>query len=157
MNAVFDGIKGAEGQFRKGDVVYNLNDATEDSPHPRPRDPDSDDEDDQPARKKTKKSASASRKKPDKDQEIHLKVKSMLKELEKKTPSAAEDMDESDAYDEDASDAASDSSDVDLKWKDNMMQKASEAFYRRRSGKGNLRKMVYGMETEEANGLEGNR
>ena len=85
----------------------------------------------------------------------------MLKELEKKTPSAAEDMDESDAYDEDASDAASDaasdSSDVDLKWKDNMMQKASEAFYRRRSGKGNLRKMVYGMETEEANGLEGNR
>ena len=35
------------------------------------------------------------------------------------------------------------SEDIDLKWKDNLVQKASEAFYQRQTGKGNFRKLVY--------------
>lgn len=80
----------------------------------------------------------------------------MLKQLEKKVPSTIEDMDELNVNNEDVSDLDSDMSDVDLKWKDNLAQKASEAFYRRSSGKSNLRKMVYGMETQETDELGGN-
>ena len=73
-------------------------------------------------------------KKPDKDQQIHLKIKSTLKSFEKRIPSAA-DADDVDLTDADESDV----SDVDLKWKDNLTEKAAEAFYRRKSGKGTFR------------------
>ena len=148
-------IEGVEGQFRKGDVVYNLNDVTEDSQGARSREAESDGEHDQPAKKKAKKNAKAEGKKPDKDQEITLKVKSALKQLESQTPSATEHMDVLDDGDADVNSADSDDNDIDSKWKDNMVQKASEAFYMRRSGKGNLGKMIYGTGMEEADELDG--
>lgn len=69
---VSESLEGVKGQFRKGDVVYNLNDATQE---PRPRDDGSDDEDCQPAKKKAKNGGCTDRKIPNKDQEIHMKVK----------------------------------------------------------------------------------
>merc|ERR1712071_489685 len=49
-------VDGVKGQFRKGDVIYNLNDADDVRGGPRDRDSDSGDDDDhQPAKKKIKK------------------------------------------------------------------------------------------------------
>lgn len=133
-------VEGTEGQFKKGDVLYDLNDAT--------------DETVEPARKKAK----TSKKKPvDKDMEVHMKIKSTLQALEKPTVSkkkegnSLEMEEQEEDYDEDENEDEDDESedDIDLKWKDNLAQKASEAFYQRQTGKGNLRKLVYGTEITE--------
>lgn len=147
-------VEGAEGQFRRGDVIYDLNDAADE------------DEVEEPPKKKAK----SSKKKPiDKDMEVHMKIKSTLEALEKTGSSSKKhkdeplddeedeeyesDMDEEDEEEEDYDGSeGSDDDDVALKWKDNLAQKASEAFYQRQSGKGNLRKMIYGPQaTEERN------
>lgn len=123
-------VEGVEGQFRRGAVIYDLNDAT-----------DAVEETKEPARKKTK----MGKKKPiDKDMEVHMKIKSTLKALEKPNRKKEEEPIE---MDEDYDD--SEVEDIELKWKDNLAQKASEAFYQRQTGKGNLRKLVYGPDITE--------
>ena len=128
-------VEGSRGQFRRGSVVYDLNDASA-----------GEEETDEPARKKPKKTKSAS-KKIDKDLEVHMKIKSTLQALNKSSRTAAStNQQQEDQEDEDQSGEESEDSgdEVELKWKDNLAQKASEAFYERQTGKGNLRKLVYG-------------
>ena len=135
-------VEGVEGQFRRGTVLYDLNDATDEVKETK-----------EPARKKPK----TAKKKPiDKDMEVHIKIKSALKAMEKpnldskkEQESLEMDQDQQEEQDE------SEDDDIDLKWKDNLAQKASEAFYQRQTGKGNLRKLVYGPDiTEEKNSDE---
>lgn len=126
-------VEGAEGQFRRGDVIYDLNDA------------DAEEEVKEPAKKKLK-----TKKKPDKDMEVHMKIKSTLQALASK-PSQATRQLEGAASDSDADEPDEDEDQMDLKWKDNLAQKASEAFYERQTGKGNLRKLVYGPDLDEKN------
>lgn len=139
-------VEGAEGQFTKGGVLYDLNDAT--------------DEADEPAKKKAKKTK---KKKPiDKDMEVHMKIKSTLQALEKTADQSKKEQkvmemedengekhDDDEEGDEDDDFDESEDDDIDLKWKDNLAQKASEAFYQRQTGKGNLRKLVYGPDVTE--------
>lgn len=136
-------VEGARGQFRRGGVLYDLNDA------PNGKEADDDEhEDREPARKKAK-TSKGKPKKIDKDMVVHMKIKSTLEALEKSNQTRAELEDEDDGVE-----MASEDEEVatELKWKDNLAQKASEAFYQRLSGKGNLRKLVYG--TETANELD---
>lgn len=127
-------VKGVEGQFRRGNVVYDLNDA--------PDLKEDQEETQEPAKKKLK-----TNKKPDKDMEVHMKIKSTLQALTEK-PSVgvkSKQMEPTESSD----DEANSSDEMELKWKDNLAQKASEAFYERQTGKGNLRKLVYGPEAGE--------
>jgi len=123
-------VEGVDGQFRRGDKVYDLNDAQED-------------EIQEPAKKKLKTKA-----KPDKDLEVHMKIKSTLQALARKPSTSSSKLVEAVEEDDD-SDQEEDEDDLELKWKDNLAQKASEAFYERQTGKGNLRKLVYGPEIME--------
>jgi ribosome biogenesis protein BMS1 len=130
-------VEGVEGQFRRGSVLYDLNDATDEV-----------DETKEPARKKTK----TAKKKPiDKDMEVHQKIKSTLKALEKPIPISKKSREAQESMDVDMEEEEDESEDddIDLKWKDNLAQKASEAFYQRQTGKGNLRKLVYGPDITE--------
>ena len=131
-------VEGTEGQFRRGSVVYDLNDAANEM--------EKEEEDDaqEPARKKLK-----TKQKPDKDMQVHLKIKSTLQALDSKSGQGSKTTKAEDpASQSDDSVEEEDEDDVDLKWKDNLAQKASEAFYERQTGKGNLRKLVYGPEVE---------
>jgi ribosome biogenesis protein BMS1 len=128
-------VEGVEGQFRRGAVLYDLNDATDEV-----------DETKEPARKKTK----TAKKKPiDKDMEVHIKIKSTLKALEKPSLVSKKVQESMEMDLEEEQDESEDDDDIDLKWKDNLAQKASEAFYLRQTGKGNLRKLVYGPDVSE--------
>ena len=127
-----------DGQFTKGGIVYDMHDVDEAESVGG-----SEDEDEQPTKKKRKAAKSAQPKK-DKDLEVHLRVKSTLRMLD--SQKKAEEMD--DEADEDGDDDGEDN--VELKWKENLAQKASEAFYLRQTTKGSLRKLVYGVvEAEE--------
>ncbi|XP_045029896.1 ribosome biogenesis protein BMS1 homolog [Daphnia magna] len=128
-------VEGVDGQFRRGAVIYDLNDAVEETA--------------EPARKKPK----TGKKKPiDKDMEVHMKIKSTLEALKKPNLVNKKPQEPMEMEDEEEE---SENDDIDLKWKDNLAQKASEAFYQRQTGKGNLRKLVYGPDiTEEKNSDE---
>ena len=122
-------VDGVDGQFRKGGVLYDLNDATDEA-----------DESAEPARKKPK----TGKKKPiDKDMQVHMKIKSTLQALEKPSTNSKKQSKEQEEEVDMEEDESDESEDIDLKWKDNLAQKASEAFYQRQTGKGNLRKLVY--------------
>ena len=136
-------VEGEKGLFRRGGVVYDLNDAAEVKET-------EEDEDEEPARKKAK-TTKGKPKKIDKDLAVHMKIKSTLEALEKSNQAKAE-IEEEEGEDDVSMEEDDEENAVELKWKDNLAQKASEAFYQRLSGKGNLRKLVYG--TETANELD---
>lgn len=135
-------IDGNDGQFMRNGVVYDLNDAigSESGPDeekfPWP-------EDETGVVKPLKKKRKVSPVQTDMASGVHMKVKSMLTLLEMQTQSKK--ITEEDGVCPEDSITETDL-DIDLKWKENLAQKASEAFYLRHTAKGRLRKLVYGDE-----------
>lgn len=128
-------VEGEDGQFVRDGVVYDLHDV------------DQEEDADEPPAKRSKTEARAK----SKDFEVYQKIKSVLDTLTRQkgapggvatsqTEQQAEDEDEDGDEDEESED------DVELRWKDDLARKASDAYYQRQTGKGNLRKLVYGTE-----------
>ncbi|KAJ8925423.1 hypothetical protein NQ315_009255 [Exocentrus adspersus] len=150
------------------DLSYNSSDASEDDEQSG-----SENEDDQ-VEEVVSTSFEYTDLRRNKDNEIHLKIKNILKEFESTEAESFENNEETvTGNEEDAMEASSDEAedsnddeisdnkekiyDSNIKWKENLSQKAKESFLDRQKSKRNMMKLVYGIFDSKPSTIEENR